>query len=183
LTHSRARLPLGLDRPSANTIAPASSSTWNVIAQPTPQYGQTDSTGRSSARGRSGTVSGLFVIAPVGQAATHSPHVTHDDSPIGSSRSKAMRVEAPLPVRPMTSLPCTSSQARTQRSQRMQAEWSTRIAGFEASCGRRLSVGSVAPAVPTSVVGRPSAPNATPEPDAPLPSTCTTGSEAPCSRP
>ena len=36
---------------------------------------------------------GLFVIAPVGQAATHSPQVTHEDSPIGSLRSKTIRVE------------------------------------------------------------------------------------------
>ena len=35
----------------------------------------------------------LLVSAPVGQAATHSPHVTQDDSPIGSLRSNAMRVE------------------------------------------------------------------------------------------
>ena len=35
----------------------------------------------------------LLVSAPVGQAATHSPHVTQDDAPIGSLRSNAMRVE------------------------------------------------------------------------------------------
>ena len=51
------------------------------------------STWRSSSRGRIGTLLiGLFVSAPVGQAATHSPQVTHDDSPIGSLRSNAIRV-------------------------------------------------------------------------------------------
>jgi hypothetical protein len=35
---------------------------------------------------------GLFVSAPVGHAATHSPQVTHDDSPIGSLRSNAISV-------------------------------------------------------------------------------------------
>src|SRR5919108_720736 len=65
-----------------------------VSAQPTPQYGHTDSTWRSSSRGRIGmSLIGLFVSAPVGHAATHSPHVTHDDSPIGSFRSNAISVE------------------------------------------------------------------------------------------
>jgi hypothetical protein len=35
---------------------------------------------------------GLLVSAPVGQAATHSPHETQDDAPIGSLRSNAMCV-------------------------------------------------------------------------------------------
>src|SRR3954453_14022747 len=93
LTQRRPWLP-GCSRPSANEIALRSSSTWNVSAQPTPQYGHTESTWRSSVRGRIGTLRiGLFVSAPVGHAATHSPHVTHDDSPIGSLRSNAIRVE------------------------------------------------------------------------------------------
>ncbi len=36
---------------------------------------------------------GLLVSAPVGQAWTHSPQVTQELAPIGSSRSKAIRVE------------------------------------------------------------------------------------------
>ena len=36
---------------------------------------------------------GLLVNAPVGQACTHSPQVTHELAPIGSSRSNAIRVE------------------------------------------------------------------------------------------
>jgi hypothetical protein len=63
-----------------------------VSAQPTPQYGQTVSTESSSERARIGTSRmGLLTSAPVGQAATHSPQVTQDDSPIGSFRSNAMR--------------------------------------------------------------------------------------------
>jgi hypothetical protein len=51
------------------------------------------STWRSSSRGRIGTLLiGLLTIAPVGHAATHSPQVTHDDSPIGSLRSNAIRL-------------------------------------------------------------------------------------------
>ena len=35
---------------------------------------------------------GLLVSAPVGQAATHSPQETHEEFPIGSFRSNAIRV-------------------------------------------------------------------------------------------
>ena len=92
MTHSRPFEP-GWSRPSTNAMAPRSRSTWKVRAQPTPQYGQTLSTASSSLRGRIGTSwIGLLVSAPVGQAATHSPQVTQDDSPIGSFRSNAMRV-------------------------------------------------------------------------------------------
>ena len=54
-----------------------------------------------------------------------------------------MRVRYPLPVRPITSLDCTSSQARMQRSQRMQAWWSTRddvrgvVGGTAVAAGQR----------------------------------------------
>jgi hypothetical protein len=67
------------------------SSTWYVIAQPTPQYGQTESTGLSSGRGTIGTVIVLLVSAPVGQTAAHSPQDTQVLSPIGALRSKAIR--------------------------------------------------------------------------------------------
>ena len=84
---------------------------------------------------------GLLVSAPVGQAATHSPQVTHDDSPIGSLRSNAIRVVYPLPLRPMTSLPWMSSQARTQRSHRMHESWSTAMTGLDRSVPRPLPSG------------------------------------------
>jgi len=65
---------------------------------------------------------GLKVMAEVGQETMHSPHWTQEEEPMGSLRSKLTPAVAPLPVRPRTSLPLTSPQARTQRSQRMQAE-------------------------------------------------------------
>ena len=85
---------------------------------------------------------GLLVSAPVGQAATHSPQVTQEEAPIGSFRSKAIRVVNPLPLRPMTSLPWMSSHARTQRSQRMHASWSTAMTGLDRSTPRPEPRGS-----------------------------------------
>ena len=85
---------------------------------------------------------GLKVMAPVGQETMHSPHLTQLDSPMGSLRSKAMPAVAPLPVLPSTWFSMTSSQARTQRSQRTQAEWSTAKTGEDASEVRRATLGS-----------------------------------------
>ncbi|MNW07135.1 hypothetical protein D3C71_2036830 [compost metagenome] len=62
--------------------------TWYVSWQPTPQYGQTESTSRS------GTASATLragISAPVGQACTHSPQATQVLAPIGSAISKTMR--------------------------------------------------------------------------------------------
>src|SRR5688572_31088449 len=42
--------------------------------------------------GTSGSEIALLVSAPVGHAATHSPHDTHVDWPIGLSRSNPIRV-------------------------------------------------------------------------------------------
>ena len=50
-------------------------------------------------------------------------------APMGSSRSKTILVRAPRQARPMTSLTCTSRQARTHRPHWMQASRLTRIAG------------------------------------------------------
>ena len=120
-----------------------------MSAQPTPQYGQTLSTWSSSVRGRIGMLRiGLLVSAPVGQAATHSPQVTHEDAPIGSFRSNAILVLYPLPLRPMTSLPWMSSQARTQRSHRMHASWLTAMTGLDRSSPRPEPAGR--PAEPDS---------------------------------
>src|SRR5690348_18325167 len=119
--------------------------TWYVRAQPTPQYGQTLSTACVCDGGTSGSVSGLLTRAPVGHEAAHSPQETQVLAPIGWFRSKAMAVAWPLPLRPMTSLDWTSSQARMQRSQRIQAWWSTAMTGEERSFGRRAVCG-LAPA-------------------------------------
>ena len=92
---------------------------------------------------------GLLVSAPVGQDATHSPQETQDEAPIGSLRSKAMSVAYPLPLRPITSLPWMSSQARVHRSQRMQASWSTAMTGLDRSTPRPEPHGRpVSPATP-----------------------------------
>ena len=64
---------------------------------------------------------GLKVMAVVGQETMHSPHCTQLDSPIGSFKSKPIPAVFPFPVRPMTWFSITLSQARTQRSHRMQA--------------------------------------------------------------
>ena len=70
-------------------------------------------------------------------------------APIGSSKSKTIFEPMPRQAMPMTSLTCTSRQARTQRLQWMQASRLTRIAGWlgsGATAGRhgsRLSVTSM----------------------------------------
>ena len=103
-----------------------------------------------SIRSRAGTDSGLgttpfqgsaltaarCVNAPVGHETMHSPQATHDEAPIGASRSKAIRALYPLPIRPMTWLSRMSLQPRMQRSQRMQALWSTSMTSDESSCLR-----------------------------------------------
>ena len=68
--------------------------------------------------------------APVGQACTHSPQATQVDAPIASSMSNTMRACSPRQARPMTSLTCSSRQARTQRVHWMQASRLTAIAGW-----------------------------------------------------
>src|SRR5215831_2795168 len=104
------------------------------MLQPTPQYGHSESTFLTGVSGSTVSVSGLSMRAPVGQAAMHSPHDTQLDWPIGKSLSNAIRAVEPLPARPMTSLHCTSSQARMQRSHMMQALWFTWITADETSC-------------------------------------------------
>jgi hypothetical protein len=53
--------------------------------------------------------------APVGQACTHSPQATQVEAPIGSSKSNTIFSPWPRQAMPITSLTCTSRQARTQR--------------------------------------------------------------------
>jgi hypothetical protein len=68
--------------------------------------------------------------APVGQACTHSPQPTQLEAPMGSSRSNTA-TSMPRCARPMTSLCCTSRQARSHRPQAMQASSCTAMAGCE----------------------------------------------------
>ena len=86
----------------------------------------------------------------------HSPQDTQDELPIGSDRSNAIWVLKPLPLRPMTSLPWTSSHARTQRSHKMQASWSTAMTGLDRSTPRPEPHGSPgAPSAPWSSADTP----------------------------
>jgi hypothetical protein len=80
--------------------------------------------------------------APVGQACTHSPQATQLDGPIGSSRSKATVTPMPRRAMPMTSLCCTSRQARSHRPQAMQASSRTAIAGCDRSAAGRVGSGA-----------------------------------------
>ena len=57
----------------------------------------------------------LGIKAPVGHACTHSPQATQLLSPMGSPRSNTMALCSPRKAYPMTSLTCSSRQARTQR--------------------------------------------------------------------
>ena len=93
------------------------------------------STGTGSPSGRRASLKPLFMSAPVGQEVMHSPQETHVDCPIGAPASKVITVALPLPARPITKLCAMSVQARTQRSQTMQAEWSTAMFGCESSDG------------------------------------------------
>ena len=70
------------------------------------------------------------ISAPVGQACTHSPQATQVEAPIGSSKSNTIFSLWPRPAMPITSLTCTSRQARTQRLHWMQASRLTAIAGW-----------------------------------------------------
>src|SRR5690242_19563287 len=72
-----------------------------------------------------------YVIAPVGQETMHHPQLTQVLSPIGLLLSNEMLVRFPLPIRPMTKFWATSVQARTHRSQTIQALWSIATEGLE----------------------------------------------------
>jgi hypothetical protein len=81
------------------------------------------------------------ISAPVGHACTHSPQATQVELPIGSSKSKTILASWPRDAMPMTSLTCTSRQARTHRLQWMQASRLTAIAECDTSGFGRLPRG------------------------------------------
>src|SRR5437763_8777984 len=88
---------------------------WSLIPQPTPQYGQVVST-CLTASGRT-----FFEkIAAVGHAAKHEPHDVQTDSRSGWSSNVPIFMVLPRPSSEMAPMCCTSSQAVTQRAQRMQ---------------------------------------------------------------
>src|SRR5687768_11442136 len=112
--------------------------TLYVSWQPTPQYGHTESTCVS---GTMVPASRAGISAPVGHACTHSPQATHVESPIGSSKSNTI-LEAWLRyAMPITSLTCTSRQARTHNPHWMQASRLTLMAGWLLSPGQRSAAG------------------------------------------
>src|SRR5205814_6868260 len=62
------------------------------------------------------------VSAAVGQASTHAPQETHSDSRNGWSWLAATLDSKPRPWMVSAKVPCTSSQARTQREHTMRSE-------------------------------------------------------------
>src|SRR5262245_25379138 len=88
--------------------------------QPTPQYAQVVTTERSAGLSACRLASVLFSISePVGQACTQAPHETHSDSRNGSFMPAETIESNPRPEIVSAKVPCTSSQARTQREQTM----------------------------------------------------------------
>src|SRR5688572_12177883 len=86
--------------------------------QPTPQYAQVVVTTRSGLP----TAIRLFSwSAVVGHASTQAPQDTHSDSTKLSAWLADTREAKPRPSMVSAKVPCTSSQARTQREQTMQA--------------------------------------------------------------
>ena len=68
----------------------------------------------------------------VGQACTQAPHETHSESKKLSLLVATLEAK-PRPSMVRASVPCTSSQARTQREQTMHFEGSNWKYGFEVS--------------------------------------------------
>jgi hypothetical protein len=70
----------------------------------------------------------------VGQACTQAPHDTHSELRKSSSSAPAETLDSkPRPWMVSAKVPCTSSQARTQREQTMHLEESKVKYGFDSS--------------------------------------------------
>ncbi len=87
-----------------------------ISEQPTPQYAQVV---RIASFGWPAAISDFSCSAPVGQASTQAPQDTHSDSRKGSPCEAATRDWKPRFSMVNASVPCCSSQARTQREQVM----------------------------------------------------------------
>ncbi len=95
------------------TSSPRSSA---LNEQPTPQYAQVVSTERV---GMPSWTTDFSCSVDVGQACTQAPHETHSES-MNDSPAPADTFESkPRPSMVRANVPCTSSQARTQREQTM----------------------------------------------------------------
>src|ERR1700733_11497704 len=87
--------------------------------QPTPQYAQVVTTECS---GWPISTTDFSISVAVGQACTQAPQETHSLVRNGSSIPAATFDMKPLPWMVSAKVPCTSSQARTQREQTMHFE-------------------------------------------------------------
>src|SRR6202023_4176715 len=89
--------------------------------QPTPQYAQVVTTECS---GWPISITDFSVRVAVGQACTQVPHETHSDVRNDSSMPGDTTESNPRPAIVSAKVPCTSSQARTQREQTMHLDGS-----------------------------------------------------------
>ena len=84
--------------------------------QPTPQYAQVVTTECS---GMPISTTDFSISVAVGQAWTQAPHETQSESINDSCAPAETRLSKPRPSIVKANVPCTSSQARTQREQAM----------------------------------------------------------------
>src|ERR1700709_1150860 len=90
-------------------------------AQPTPQYAQVVTTECS---GCPISMTDFSVSVAVGHACTQAPHDTHSEPRNDSCMPGDTTESKPRPAMVSAKVPCTSSQARTQREQTMHLEGS-----------------------------------------------------------
>src|ERR1700742_3023537 len=100
--------------------------------QPTPQYAQVVT---SECSGCPISTTDFSISVAVGQACTQAPQETHSLAKNASSMPAATFDMKPRPWMVSANVPCTSSQARTQREQTMHFEDSKVKYGLEASVG------------------------------------------------
>src|ERR1700742_4032670 len=100
--------------------------------QPTPQYAQVVTTECS---GCPISTTDFSIKVAVGQACTQAPQDTHSLVRNGSSIPAAIFEAKPRPSTVSAKVPCTSSQARTQREQTMHFDGSKLKYGLEPSTG------------------------------------------------
>src|SRR5580698_6545736 len=112
--------------------------------QPTPQYAQVVFTARS---GWPSPMIDFSVSAAVGQDSTQAPHETHSESRKGSFWLAETFDSKPRPWMVRAKVPCTSSQARTQREQTMHSSGLKLKYGVLSSlgCGRCISISPFSP--------------------------------------
>src|SRR5260370_40863030 len=87
-----------------------------LTEQPTPQYAQVVT---AECSGWPIAMTDFSVSLAVGHACTQAPHDTHSDARNASSMPGDTTEAKPRPAIVSAKVPCTSSQARTQREQTM----------------------------------------------------------------